>query len=509
VFDSLRAPSERSSPVEAAAKEPPSRRKGDALEPGLRAEGERRFGFSFAHVRVDSDAASGEEARQLGARAYTLGERIALAPPKPAVGSPERRNLILHELAHVAQGYEGRVPPATDAPIRVSEPNEPLEREAVARLAAPPAPVVKPAPPSPRARAVALRQDAGTRIPDAGPPPPTPTPARPAQTPPASAPPTAAPPAAAPPAPTPAAPAAQRPVTQTLYDGAVALIQSRNAALYNLLRAGRVGAAVSLPRASLTLTPPPGTTAPPGAQTGVDVDSTLEIIQGGVAAGALAMFENLPPSFSGTQTRPIVTQRLPIHIQAPPATQVNPELALSEQLYHEGIHALLQRDRILDQLTMTSQASPFLAQRAVYGRTARAATQWPSLRSSVATLIGARRASGSQGTPAQAADEALDEVLDERFALDRQRVVYPGALLDNALIARVYLAQALVNQLVPGPASSLETDTAVVPLIRQMTDVLNAIPFPTTATGASVGRPPPAPPPQPPPAPAPRRDAGP
>ncbi|MDQ5822016.1 MAG: hypothetical protein M3540_11305, partial [Actinomycetota bacterium] len=293
-----------------------------------------------------------------------------------------------------------------------------------------------------------------------------------------------------PPTPVPTTPAAGT-VSQKLYDDAVALISSRSTPLFDVLKRGRVGGAVALP--SVSINAPPG-----GTLTGVDFEFSFELIVGGVSAGALAQFDNIPPTDIGTATRPKFSQRLPIHIQAPPPKQVNPELRLSEELFHEGIHLMLARDRVLDGLAPTS---PFLGERAKYGAAARASTAFAGLQSGMVALLKTRRPAAAVSKPAQAAGEAIDEVIDERFALDRQRALYPGALIDNGLIATAYVPQALLNQLVPGPQATLAADPAVVALIKQMKDVLDAIPFATTATGAPVGKAPATPAPSKTPAP--------
>jgi len=445
------------------------------LDSAVRAEAEARLGYDFGRVRVATGPDASEAADRLGARAFTIGERIALNTNAPALPSGDGRNLILHELAHVAQAYDRFESAGTAETGRPSRPGDSFERDASARLAAPPPGETIRRPPALQPNGPALRQDAGTSIPDAGPKPaPTTSPAK------------------APPVPPPTTPAVGT-VSQKLYDDAVALIASRSTPLFDVLKLGRVGSAVALP--SVSITAPPG-----GKLTGVDFEFSFELIVGGVSAGALAQFDNLPPTDIGTPARPKFSQRLPIHIQAPPPKQVNPELRLSEELFHEGIHLMLARDRVLEGFAPTS---PFLGERAKYGAAARASAGFAGLQSGMVALLKTRRPAAAVTTPAQSAAEAIDEVIDERFALDRQRTLYPGALLDNGLIATAYVPQALVNQLVPGPVKTLAADPAVAALVKQMKDVLDAIPFATTTTGASVGTPPPKPAPSKAPAPVP------
>ncbi len=67
--------------------------------------GERRFfqarlGRDFSAVRVHAEAAG---ATAIGARAFTLGNRVAFAPGEWRPGTAEGRRLLAHELAHVIQ----------------------------------------------------------------------------------------------------------------------------------------------------------------------------------------------------------------------------------------------------------------------------------------------------------------------------------------------------------------------------------------------------------------------
>lgn len=77
-------------------------------------EGERRFfesrlGRGFDDVRVHSGTDAGESARSLGALAYTVGKDIVFAPGQYAPGTAGGRQLLGHELTHVAQqGLDGK-----------------------------------------------------------------------------------------------------------------------------------------------------------------------------------------------------------------------------------------------------------------------------------------------------------------------------------------------------------------------------------------------------------------
>lgn len=76
---------------------------GSPLEPQTLAFMESRFGQSFGHVRVHTNARAGESAEALNAHAYTLGRHIAFGAGRYAPETAEGRRLLGHELTHVVQ----------------------------------------------------------------------------------------------------------------------------------------------------------------------------------------------------------------------------------------------------------------------------------------------------------------------------------------------------------------------------------------------------------------------
>jgi hypothetical protein len=64
---------------------------------------EPRFGTDFADVRVHTDPGAAESAREIGARAYTVGGHIVFGGGEYAPAIPEGRSLLAYELAHVVQ----------------------------------------------------------------------------------------------------------------------------------------------------------------------------------------------------------------------------------------------------------------------------------------------------------------------------------------------------------------------------------------------------------------------
>lgn len=76
---------------------------GKPLEPALQQDMEQRFGCDFSHVRVHSDAAAEQSAREVNASAYTAGHDIVFGTGRFAPATSEGRRLIAHELTHVVQ----------------------------------------------------------------------------------------------------------------------------------------------------------------------------------------------------------------------------------------------------------------------------------------------------------------------------------------------------------------------------------------------------------------------
>lgn len=80
---------------------------GDPLDSATRAFMEPRFGHSFSQVRVHSGASAEQSARDVDARAYTVGDQIVFGAAEHSHATPEGRRLLAHELAHVVQNDTG------------------------------------------------------------------------------------------------------------------------------------------------------------------------------------------------------------------------------------------------------------------------------------------------------------------------------------------------------------------------------------------------------------------
>jgi hypothetical protein len=132
---------------------------GQPLDTDTRVDMETRMGADFSDVRVHNDAAADSSAKGLGAHAYTVGSNVVFQRDAYDPSSPQGRTTLAHELTHVVQQRSGPVE-GTEAPggIRVSDPSDRFEREAVAnadRVMADPAPAAAAEPASAPASAPA------------------------------------------------------------------------------------------------------------------------------------------------------------------------------------------------------------------------------------------------------------------------------------------------------------------------------------------------------------------
>ncbi|HLI62906.1 MAG TPA: DUF4157 domain-containing protein [Terriglobales bacterium] len=76
---------------------------GKPLEPELRQDMEQRFGRDFSGVRVHADTAAAQSARDVNAKAYTVGNDLVFGAGLFAPETHEGRRLLAHELTHAVQ----------------------------------------------------------------------------------------------------------------------------------------------------------------------------------------------------------------------------------------------------------------------------------------------------------------------------------------------------------------------------------------------------------------------
>jgi hypothetical protein len=98
---------------------------GQPLDKDTRRFFEPRFGHDFSKVRVHTDWRAAESAQAVGALAYTVGHRIVFGRGEFAPNDLAGRQLLAHELAHVANHRTNEVPSHT--PLSVVAPDDPHE----------------------------------------------------------------------------------------------------------------------------------------------------------------------------------------------------------------------------------------------------------------------------------------------------------------------------------------------------------------------------------------------
>jgi hypothetical protein len=80
---------------------------GQPLPSGVRSRMKGALGHDFGRVRVHADGAAQGAARDLGARAFTIGHDVAFGASEWRPGTLVGDAILAHELAHVAQQREG------------------------------------------------------------------------------------------------------------------------------------------------------------------------------------------------------------------------------------------------------------------------------------------------------------------------------------------------------------------------------------------------------------------
>jgi hypothetical protein len=94
---------------------------------------EEVLGQSLGHVRVHTGSAVDQAAHQIHADAFTVGSDVYLTGSYANFGQPDTDRVVAHELTHVVQHDEGRIPEIGSGQDAVSDPSDPLEVEAYAQ----------------------------------------------------------------------------------------------------------------------------------------------------------------------------------------------------------------------------------------------------------------------------------------------------------------------------------------------------------------------------------------
>jgi hypothetical protein len=103
---------------------------GQPLDRQTRAFMESRFAHDFSHVRVHTDGRAAQSARAVNALAYTVGHDLVFASGEYKPQGSAGKRLLAHELAHVLQQSRTSHNPGMQHRLRVSDADDPAEREA-------------------------------------------------------------------------------------------------------------------------------------------------------------------------------------------------------------------------------------------------------------------------------------------------------------------------------------------------------------------------------------------
>ena len=100
-------------------------RPGAPLPAALRGWFEPRFGHDFGKVRVHADTEAAASAREVGAKAYTVGQDVVFGTAAYAPHTSAGRHLLAHELAHVGQ-QSPQLRRAPESGAKAAAPVDPL-----------------------------------------------------------------------------------------------------------------------------------------------------------------------------------------------------------------------------------------------------------------------------------------------------------------------------------------------------------------------------------------------
>ncbi len=103
---------------------------GQPLDPAAQGFMEERFGEDFSQVRVHTDAKAAESAAVVNAKAYTVGRDVVFGTGEYQPQKGEGKQLLAHELAHVAQNRRAGNRNHLQQGSALSQPSHLSEREA-------------------------------------------------------------------------------------------------------------------------------------------------------------------------------------------------------------------------------------------------------------------------------------------------------------------------------------------------------------------------------------------
>jgi hypothetical protein len=433
---------------------------GQPLDDYTRAAVQPVFRHDFSQVRIHSDDRAALSARAIGATAYTAGSHIALDAGRHRPGTPQWVRLVAHELTHVVQqrGLDHQ------QALVLGDRGDASEREAdsvASSLVSGRAPAYRPTISSSSASAIRRQAVGHANV---------------------------------------AAPA-QPGVTQQMYDDAVTLIASRDPKMAGFLRKAHVshtaGAAdpVRVERHPLANTGP-------ARPTEVMYVFELEVVDSGTAPGGAADYAIRDELSQDKETTRLVVKLMTITLKAP-APGPDAVASLADRLFHEGLHMMLDMDRMMARLEPgnAQMQTGALAQEQGFESRAQANPGYPALVASVAGIVSkypqaanATEPAGTSATPAQnraAAVRVISSVIDERFAVGQAGTKMGGRESWSTAGTIDYLRHYLYQEVALPPANPPSFQEAVTKLDALLNALWSAVPG--AGSGAQTGKPAPSP----------------
>jgi len=106
---------------------------GQPLDRATRGSMEKAFGHDFSDVRIHDDSAASEAARDVSAKAATVGDHIVFRSGEFNPGTPAGQHILAHELTHVVQQRSGPVDgTSAGGGVKISDPSDRFETAAEA-----------------------------------------------------------------------------------------------------------------------------------------------------------------------------------------------------------------------------------------------------------------------------------------------------------------------------------------------------------------------------------------
>ncbi|MEC8192201.1 MAG: DUF4157 domain-containing protein [Myxococcota bacterium] len=106
------------------------RSRGQRLPADVAARLGAALGVDISDAVIHTDAAAADAAKAVNAHAFATGKDVFFAAGQYRPGTRQGDELLAHELTHVIQDAEGRIPGASGPGLSVSTPNQSHEREA-------------------------------------------------------------------------------------------------------------------------------------------------------------------------------------------------------------------------------------------------------------------------------------------------------------------------------------------------------------------------------------------